>query len=120
MDCLIPFHFRHIADISDIIDANNADKGVILDISGGGFRFAAKEKLEKGMLIKGLIKMETEAAPVTGRILFVRQAPESPKFEYRVKFEGLPDEVSESIVKYVLQLQREQLRREQNLNLLED
>jgi len=116
MDCLIPFCFKPVTDTAEILNPQDAEKGVILDISGGGMRFVSQFELMEGMLIKGLIEMETKPAIVTGKILFARQMPNAGKFQYRVRFDNLPDEISEQIVQYVLQLQRDQLRREQNFS----
>jgi len=116
MDCMIPFHFRQVTNIADIVDTKNAEKGTILDISGGGLKFVSKYVLMEAMLIKGLIEMDGEPALIAGKILHARQITNDGIFQYRLRFEGLPDEVSQMIIQYVLRLQRNQLQREQNLS----
>ena len=115
-DCLLPLYFNQVTSFTDILDRKNADRGVVLDMSGGGLRFVSKVELMEGMMIKGLIEAEPEPVLITGKIIKAQRLPDNDKYEYRARLEDLPDEICELIIRYVLKLQRDQLQREQNLN----
>lgn len=114
-----------IGDIDKYISENIPDyirpeKGVILNISGGGALFVTAGDLKGNEFV--LLRMELneddkrqDRLEIIGRILDCRQIPENGKFRYRIMFVFKNQRFRERIIQYVFDEQRRQRKKEQGI-----
>lgn len=95
-------------------------QSVIVDISGGGFRFLATYKYEPksliyctySLLIKGVFKHYE----LIGKILSVKESEKRPgTYEHRVQYINISENVREEIIRYIFEEERKERRKETDL-----
>ncbi|MDR1558109.1 MAG: flagellar brake protein [Clostridiales bacterium] len=112
LKCEAPLSFMEVEAICAPFAGEGAFSGIIRDISGGGACVVSNYPLMEGALIKGVIELGDETALVTGKVLEARSVPNTRsayKFQYRVEFVSLSDELMAAIMRYILEGQRKQL-----------
>lgn len=97
--------------IKVILDTYHLKKGIIIDISGGGIRFASGEKLENDA--KVLIKLDivltddTSVYGIAGRVLSSRTLlSDDTTYEQRIEFSNIKNTTRENIIKYIFEQER--------------
>ncbi len=86
-------------------------RSIIVDISGGGFRFVSDYKYEKGSLIycnyRLFIKGEAKEYKLVCKILDVKELENRPgEFEHRVMYMNLDNEEREEIIQFIFEEER--------------
>ena len=86
-------------------------RSIIVDISGGGFRFVSDYQYEKGSLIycnyRLFIKGEPKEYKLVCKILDVRELENRPgEFEHRVQYMNLDNEEREEIIQFIFEEER--------------
>lgn len=114
LDCILPFSYN----ISE--EEDEWTKGTILDISGGGIRFSAEEKLERNTPIKCHLELdfdgEIKEISVDGEIVGSKILEnEKDLFENRVEFEDISNEYREIIIKYIFEEERKRRKKEKGM-----
>jgi len=87
------------------------ERGVIIDISGGGLRVFARKAYNRNDIVcfRFMIEVNGDAKVVTvpGRIIMAPQSPNNPQvYDNRVQFVHVTKEQTEEIVKYIFEQQR--------------
>lgn len=100
-----------------LLDGMPLHQCVVVDISGGGIRFAATKRYEKGQKIyckyELLIKGEYKVFELAGTILEVYEREKHPgEFEHRVQYFGVENEVREEIIQYIFEEERKNRAKE--------
>ena len=86
-------------------------EGLLVDLSAGGIRFVANEKLEVRTEIHAILILNGEYIMALGRILEQLESRHAAyKYQYRVQFLALPDMDREKIVRYINDQQYKSLR----------
>lgn len=125
--CAINFKFRSLSDeeneaIKDSpffsIDGEQPmEKGMIVDISGGGIRFIASERMDENTRLyicyqlpqKGILKDYR----IIGQILKTRELENKQgSFEHRVKYTNIDEDDREDIIHYIFEEERKMMRRQ--------
>lgn len=114
LDCILPFSYN----ISE--EEEEWTKATILDISGGGIRFSAEEKLERNTPIECHLKLdlddEIKEIYVSGEIVGSKILEnEKDLFENRVEFEDISNEYREIIIKYIFEEERKRRKKEKGM-----
>ncbi len=86
-------------------------RSIIVDISGGGFRFVSDYKYEKGSLIycnyRLFIKGEAKEYQLVCKILDVKELEQRKgEFEHRVQYMNLDNEEREEIIQFIFEEER--------------
>ncbi len=86
-------------------------KSVIVDISGGGFRFISTEKYPAGSFLyctyNLLLGGEKKKYDVLGKVLAVRETPNRRgTFEHRVQYHNMDVTTREEIIKFIFEEER--------------
>lgn len=94
-------------------------KGVIVDISGGGIRFMANQKYEKGALLycEYVLNSKGKEIPcnIVGEVLAVKENEGRPgTWEHRVQYVNIDVDVREEIIKYIFEEERRQRHKAKN------
>ena len=94
-----------------LVSEKDMDRGVIVDISGGGTRFVSKKKFTEGSLI--LMKFELSIMEKDRPFLLAAKVLHSgeienrkDEYENRVKFEFIDNTTREEIIKYIFDEER--------------
>ena len=91
------------------------DRGILLDLSGGGCRFVSREKIEPGehLILKIPLELkETKILTVTGKTLSSKKVEnDSRSYEQRVEFVDIDDAQREEIIKFIFQQERKNRKR---------
>ena len=86
------------------------DKGILLDLSGGGCKFVSREKIEPGELLILRIPLEmkeTKILTVTGKTLSSKKVENRGiSYEQRVEFIEIDKVQREEIIKFIFQQER--------------
>ena len=86
------------------------DKGILLDLSGGGCRFVSREKIEPGerLILRIPLEMnEVKILTVTGKTLSSKKVENRGiSYEQRVEFVDIENAQREEIVKFIFQQER--------------
>jgi len=95
------------------------NKGVIVDISGGGLRFIAAYKYEAGASIYCTyslsIKGEQRQFHLAGKVLSVHAVENKPgTYEHRVQYVNMDADEREDIIKYIFEEERRQRHKATN------
>jgi len=114
------YRLECVSDIDICIgsrDSNNApiwQKAVMIDLSGGGMRFNSKALISKDKRIKvrfPIVLNETKEFLICiVKIVLVKQMTDL-KYEYRVIFDELENDVREKIIKHIFEEERRRRRR---------
>lgn len=94
-------------------------KGVIVDISGGGLRFMSIQKYEPGELIYCRYLLSKDGVgkkyEVLGKVLSVRSLPNRPNaYEHRVQYHNMDVETREEIIRFIFEEERKNRKMERN------
>lgn len=94
------------------------DKGILLDISGGGCRFVSREKIVPGekLILKIPLEMEElKIITVTGKTLSSRILENHGRsYEQRVEFIDIENAQREEIIKFIFQQERKNRKKGKN------
>lgn len=97
--------------IKEMLDESMLKTGIIIDISGGGIRFASNEKIEDNAML--LVKLEMHVSNskdvygVMGQVLTSRKIHNnSGMYEQRLEYYGITDSKRESIIQYIFEQER--------------
>ena len=103
--------------IKEILDNNKLKKGIIIDISGGGVRFASRDKLEEKS--KVLLKLDISLSDnkkvygIMGKVLSSRSLlNDETTYEQRIEYMEISNSTRETIIRYIFE--QERLMRQKN------
>ena len=86
------------------------DRGILLDLSGGGCRFVSREKIEPGerLILRIPLELkETKILTVTGKTLSSKRLENNGRsFEQRVEFIDIENAQREEIIQFIFQQER--------------
>ena len=96
------------------------NKGVIVDISGGGLRFIVEQKYDVDSLVvcvyRLLIEGQHKEYNLVGKVLSVKELENRQGvFEHRVQYVNINTEEQEEIIRYIFQEERKHRRKENGL-----
>ncbi|WP_235829598.1 flagellar brake protein [Clostridium nigeriense] len=91
----------------DIKTEDNYENALLLDLSGGGMRIKAKEKLENNDVVIGNLKYENEKINVKGKIIRIEKT-EDKRYIYGVSFIDMNNSTREKIIRTVFKIMRKQ------------
>ena len=91
----------------DIKTEDNYENALLLDLSGGGMRIKAKEKLENNDVVIGNLKYENEKINVKGKIIRIEKT-EDKRYIYGVSFIDMNKSTREKIIRTVFKIMRKQ------------
>ena len=120
LPCTIEGYFRKLTDTEllrfqhdNIVpeDTQDVDKGIIVDISGGGLRIMTEKPLEKNNYIYIRFPVEMNIGnrdiEVVGRVILSLESPNRKDcYDNRIQFKGISRELRETVVKYIFEQQR--------------
>ncbi len=97
--------------------AEKLNKGIIVDISGGGLRFVIDKKYEIDSLVNCIynlvIEGEKKEYDLVGKVLGVKEISNRPGiYEHRIKYVNIHTEEREEIIRYIFQQERNTRKRE--------
>lgn len=118
--CALEVNTRVLADEEIEAAENNEEyvvpgiaftKSVLVDISGGGLRFVATAKYDKGSLVLCKFKLwqknGVKEYEILGRVLDVRKVEKrAGAYEHRIQYVNIPKEVREEIIRYIFDQER--------------
>lgn len=95
-------------------------KGILVDISGGGIRFVSDYKYEKGTLVYCRYelkqKIDEKAYEIMGKVLDVKPLEKRPgNYEHRVQYLNIPKEKREEIIRYIFEEERKSQKKKKEL-----
>ncbi len=94
------------------------DRGILLDLSGGGCRFVSREKISSGERLLLKIPLESEELKivmVTGKILSSRVVESHGRsYEQRVEFIDIDNVRREEIIKFIFEQERKNRKKRKN------
>ena len=96
------------------------NKGVIVDISGGGLRFVVDQKYDVDSLVicvyRLLIEGQRKEYNLVGKVLSVKELTNKPGvYEHRVQYVNINTEEQEEIIRYIFQEERKNRKKELGL-----
>lgn len=92
-------------------------RSIIVDISGGGFRFISEQRYEPESLVYCKYQLFTEKErkgyEVVGKVLSVKEVENRPgTYEHRVQYYNLDKKTRENIIKFIFEEERNERKRE--------
>lgn len=98
------------------------EKSVIVDISGGGLRFIAKQKYKEGALLYCkyclINKEEKKVYEIVGKVLHVMAVEKRPGcFEHRIQYYNIDNRTREEIIRYIFEEERKNRKKEKGLSV---
>ncbi|MBQ6735839.1 MAG: flagellar brake protein [Lachnospiraceae bacterium] len=127
--CAFEMQCRELTDYEQLAMSSNAffepnlgdslQKGVIVDISGGGIRFVSVNRFEEGMTLYTIFKLpsrkSTEEYRVCIRVLKARELENRPDtFEYRAQYTIIDEDDREDIIHYIFEEERKIRKKQEN------
>lgn len=111
------FEFQHPEEEGDAAEAEKQeetqvlfDRGILLDLSGGGCRFVSREKIEPGerLILKIPLELkEVKILTLTGKTLSSKKVENHGRsYEQRVEFTDIENAQREEIIKFIFQQER--------------
>jgi c-di-GMP-binding flagellar brake protein YcgR len=91
-------------------DEKPYEKGLLLDLSGGGMRFKASNELSHGNVIIANVKYDDENIEVKGKIVRIEKTDDK-KYIYGIAFMDLSNSTREKIIRLVFTIMRKQRER---------
>ena len=91
-------------------DEKPYEKGILLDLSGGGMRFKANKEMSHGNIINANVKYENEKLEVKGKVVRVEKTDDK-KYIYGIAFMGISNSAREKIIRLVFTIMRKQRER---------
>ena len=123
--CMLPLKYRLLTKAEAIaveakrnvlFDELPMTESQIVDISGGGMRFVAKDSLEPNDLIYTMYSLSNgKSFKHTAKILAVKtleNATKDAKYEYRCQFIDIMNGEREMIIRYIFEEERKKRKRE--------
>lgn len=110
MDSSIADEKMNDETIKKILDANVLKKGIIIDISGGGIRFASDEMIEENAVV--LVKLDMQSSSkeiygVMGKVLSsTKILNHDGMYEQRVEYHEIEENKREAIIRYIFEQER--------------
>lgn len=98
--------YNEIDDVTDYID-ENIYKGILLDISGGGFRLGTTKKLNLKEIIEADLIIENDRIKVLGEIVRVEKQKDN-MYYCGVRFINIDERTRDKIIKFIFDLMRKQ------------
>lgn len=90
--------------------AEDVEKGIALDISGGGMRFTSAQELEKDSSIIVMVNIgvveQNEACFIANVISSSKIQNRDRIFEHRVEFKNMKNAVRENLIKFIFETER--------------
>ena len=113
LECVLPIFYND----------NNDDiwnRGLLIDISGGGLRFISNKKLNIREIIECKLDLDTdkknEQIIIKGNVLFSNVVDyETMRYETRIKFCDISDVYREKIIKFIFEKERIRRKRKKGL-----
>lgn len=96
-------------EIINNLDPEKGNKGILLDISGGGLKLKLKDKLNIGDVIVTKIPMENEKVVVMGRVVRC-ELDDSKRYVCGVEFENMDSKTQEKIIRFIFDRIRRQIK----------
>ena len=124
--CAINFKFRNLTQDEELTIRDNPffsldndepmEKGMIVDISGGGIRFISSERFDENTRIFICYQLPQRGSPkdyrIIGQILKTRELENKQgSFEHRVKYTNIDEDDREDIIHYIFEEERKLMRR---------
>jgi len=108
---------KRITETIPLDDSLPVKRSIIVDISGGGLRFIANTKYEKGNFVYCKYNLMFESGKkeysLIGKVLNVKEVEHKPgTFEHRVQYVDINMEEREEIIRYIFQEERKNRRKE--------
>lgn len=99
------------------LKAEKLNKGIIVDISGGGLRFVIDKKYETDSMVNCiyylLIEGKKKEYDLVGRVLSVKELSNRPGiYEHRIQYVNINTEQREEIIRYIFQEERKNRKKE--------
>lgn len=101
------------ANVLKPIDYHQENKGILLDISGGGLKLKLRDKLNAGDVIITSIPMYGEKLIVKGKIVRC-EVDEGEKYLCGVAFENIDNRTQEKIIHFIFDKVRKQRKNNSN------
>ncbi|NLZ48085.1 MAG: hypothetical protein GX895_04725 [Clostridiales bacterium] len=99
---------KEIVDEKDIIQ-QTMHKGILLDISGGGFRLGTSEKLNLKERIEADLPLENDRVKVLGEVVRVEMQQDNIDY-YGIRFVDIDERTRDKIIQFIFTIMRKQLR----------
>lgn len=124
--CAINFKFRNLTEEEDLsikdspyfsLDSESPmEKGMIVDISGGGIRFISSQRYLENSRIFIIYQLPQKGTlkdyKIIGQILRTRELENKQgSFEHRVKYTNIDEDDREDIIHYIFEEERKMMRR---------
>lgn len=92
-------------------------RSIIVDISGGGFRFLSEQRYEPDSLVYCKYQLFTEEGrkeyEIVGKVLSVKESDNRPgTYEHRVQYYNLDTRTRENIIKFIFEEERNERKKE--------
>lgn len=99
------------------VQAEKLNKGVIVDISGGGLRFVIDQKYETDSLVNCIYTLifdgKKKEYNLVGKVLSTRELDNRPGiYEHRIQYVNINTEEREEIIRYIFQEERKNRKKE--------
>ncbi len=96
------------------------EKCVIVDISGGGLRFMARQRYDVGTLLYckySLVgKEDAKTYEVVGKVLHTMPVEKRPGcFEHRIQYQNIDNRKREEIIRYIFEQERKNRKKEKGM-----
>lgn len=104
----------------EYLDSDDLIKGIVVDISGGGFRFISYQKIEIGSYICFRLQIElnnqVKVLNEIGKVISSEriETDQERKYENRLRFEYMDTKNQEMIIKYVFETERKKVNRKRD------
>ncbi len=109
--CALEMHARNLEE-----EDGPVERSVIVDISGGGFRFVSEHKYKPDSLVYCTYHLSEDGKrkkyEIVGEVLAVKEWENRPGvFEHRVQYHNLDVETREEIIKYIFEEERKERKK---------
>lgn len=110
--CALEMHARNVED-----EQSQAKRSVIVDISGGGFRFMSDHIYEPESLVYCTYHLQEgnqrKKYEIVGKVLAVKEWEQRPGvYEHRVQYHNLDVETREQIIKFIFEEERKERKKD--------
>lgn len=109
-------YFRVVGKISEEMEARPFEKGISIDLSGGGIKFITKDKLESGTKVIAKLDLlngsERKICQPVARVLSCNSVRgKAGVYECRIEFIKIEEEEREYIIKFIFEEERKQRKK---------
>lgn len=127
--CALPIEIRELSEQehslldTPVMSFNSelpVEKGVIVDISGGGLRFLCAKKYAAGSLLYCKYSLadgeEAKEYEIVGKILHAMPVEKRPGyFEHRIQYHNMDNRKREDIIRFIFEQERKNRKKEKGL-----